>query len=238
MKRILLILLLLGLIFTPANAGNVVTMFKTQGGASYKTPARVGSPVDVYDGVCSTNASKSATAGNVLVMAISGTGSQEISGVTTYTGTTSAWSALGTSTGGDVDVSFYAATVTESGTIAARPSCTTSGDAGYVMIEYSGTALTQISTIQNDGSASDTSFATANITTTTPALLVGMWASETEDKTITYGSGWSEIQNTTSHIHKVAEKITSTSSDYNFSGSWTGAASFNAAFIALQAKGI
>lgn len=227
-------IILCAILAASSSFAEIVIKKKATGG-SYATPTRVGTPVDVYDGGCSTNASKSATAGNVLVMAISGTTSQVLSGVTTYTGTTSAWSSLGTSNGGDVDVSFYAATVSTSGTVAARPSCTTAGDAGYTMIEYSGVTLTQIGTIQNEGNSSGASFSTVNTTTTTPALLVGMWANETEDKTVTYGSGWTQIQNTTTHIHKVAEKITSTSGDYNFSGSWTGNTPFNAAFIALQA---
>lgn len=237
MKRLILLSLLVLLASTVLASTTIIK--KKSGGSGYATPSYVNS-ASIYTGTCSTNASVSATAGNILVLSVSGTGTQVLSGAATYTGTTSAWTHVGTVTGGDVDISFYWASVSTTGTVAARPSCTTNGDAGYVLTQYSGIDTTSpiIGTIQGDGFAAAAAFSTANITTTTPAMLVGMWGNETEDKTVTYGSGWTQRVNQTDHIHKTADKATTTSGDYNFSGSWTGNTSFMAGFIALKAAAL
>jgi len=149
-----------------------------------------------------------------------------ITGVNTSTSNTSAW----TSAGGVEDVTnqteiqIYWACATESGTVSAKPAGTNS-DCGYTMTEYSGVACTtpQVGTIQNDiASGAETGFTTGTITAAqTHNLLFGVWASEEADQTITWGSGWSMLENITSHIHKTAEKvITDGSGNYTLSGTF------------------
>lgn len=220
---------------TPTGGGGV-----SGGGGGYATPAYVNSD-DQYDSTYENNATiTGVTSGNVLIMLISGSNTQTVTGVSTSSGSTSSWASLGTYTVGSQAVWIYWCSATGTGNVSAKPAGS-ANDAGYAMHEYSGVETTapQIGAIQGDGGTADTDFATANITTTTTnALLVGIWASETADRTVTYGSGWTQRINTTGHIHKTADKVVTATGDYNFSGSFTPDTNFAAAFVALKAKAL
>lgn len=220
---------------TPTGGGGV-----SGGGGGYATPAYVNSD-DQYDGTYENNATiTGVTSGNVLIMFISGQNTQTVTGVSTSSGSTSSWASLGTYTVGGQAVWIYWCSATGTGNVSAKPAGS-ANDAGYAMHEYSGVETTapQIGAIQGDGGTADTDFATANITTTTTnALLVGIWASETADRTVTYGSGWTQRINTTGHVHKTADKVVTATGDYNFSGSFTPDTNFAAAFVALKAKAL
>lgn len=229
------------LLTTPAEARitSVIVGGSPPASTSYATPAYVNSDDQYDDGTYSNDATiTGVTSGNVLIMFISGINTQTVTGVSTSSGSTSSWASLGTYTVGGQAVWIYWCTATGTGTVSAKPSGSAS-DAGYAMHEYSGVETTtpQIGTIQGDGGTADTDFSTANITTTTTnALLVGIWASETGDRTVTYGSGWTQRINTTGHIHKTVDRVVTSTGNYNFSGSFTPSTNFGAAFVALKAK--
>lgn len=228
------------LLTTPAEARitSVIVGGSPPASTSYATPAYVNSD-DQYDGTYENDATiTGVTSGNVLIMLISGTNTQTVTGVSTSSGSTSSWASLGTYTVGGQAVWIYWCAATGTGNVSAKPAGS-ANDAGYAMHEYSGVETTspQIGTIQGDGGTADTDFSTANITTTTTnALLVGIWSSQTGDRDVTYGSGWVQRINSSSHIHKTVDRVVTSTGNYNFSGSFTPSTNFGAAFVALKAK--
>lgn len=222
-----------------SGAGQIFRGSTTGGGGGYATPAYVNS-VSSYTYTYDTPTTiTGVTSGNVLVMFIAGSNSQTVTSVSTTSGSTSAWTLLGTGNGNSAGVYIYWCYATASGNVSATPAGSPS-DAGVVIHEYSGveTVSPQEGTFQGD-TGTDAAFATASVTTTTTnALLVGVWSSETADRTITYGSGWTQRINETNHIHKTADKIVTATGSYNFSGTMNSDTSHYAGFAVLKAKAL
>jgi hypothetical protein len=213
--------------------------------AGYATPAWV-KDISVYDSNITTNATlATVTSGNFLVMVVTGSDGQSISGVTTTAGSTSSWTSAGLieNSTNSAEIAIYWACATGAGTTSAHPTGTAS-DAGYTMTEYSGVACTspQIGTLQSAvNSGTTTGFTTGTITASqTHNLLISAWASEEADKTITWGSGWGQKEDVNSHYHKTADKvITDGSGNYTASGSWSSSSSkWVSAFVMFKAASL
>jgi hypothetical protein len=179
------------------------------------------------------------TAGNVLVVFFAGAATGTCS-VSTTAGATSAWTSLGTVSGGGSQGFAWWASVSSSGTVTVTKGGTMS-DPGGSIVEFSGVLTTapQEGAAQVDYSASNTtSFATPNITASiADEALVGWWMSEEADSTITPAAGWSARQNTSAHIDKLFTKVITGTGDYNFSGTKTSTKNYAVLFVMLKGSG-
>lgn len=161
--------------------------------------------------------------GNLLVMLISGSEGQNVTGVTTTAGTTGTWTQAGSReyTTGSVQIDvWYCYHTGSSETVSAVPTGD-AADSGYSMHEYSGIATSSplFGSAQYDEIDSGTTFATPNISSIpADAVLVAMWASEYSSRTIT----WTNFTQRTaegSHYHFTADRVISAGGDYNCAGS-------------------
>lgn len=192
-----------------------------------------GQSATTYDGTNFNDVSLTGVqTGSFLILAITGTTDQEVTGITSNSGTASlsSWTrAAGPYSGsGNAEGEIWWARVTSGGTVGVRPTGTGS-DTGYSIHEFRNvsTGTPQIGSAQNVY-VSGESAETGTISVTTGDLLFALYANESGDRTLTWGDGgsgsaYTQLENVTSHMHKTAYKIAGSDAAFSAECSWTSA---------------
>jgi len=186
-----------------------------------------------YDGTFSNDVTLSGVqTDSFLILVITGGTGQEVTGITSNSGTASlsSWTrAAGPyAGGGSAEGEIWWARVTSGGTVGVRPVGTVS-DSGYSIHEFRNvsTGTPQIGSAQNVY-VSGESAETGTISVTTGDLLFALYANESGDRTLTWGDGgsgsaYTQLENVTSHMHKTAYKIAGSDAAFSAECSWTSA---------------
>lgn len=239
MKRLLLILALLGLLFVNASAVTVVVGQGTvAAGGGYATPAIIQSNAG-YNTTVATLGSNG-TVGNYLVIWVSAnatpsscvpdTGTSDGGGVASWTSGT----IYNNST--SVYGRWYWGKITEACAIAVdllnAPS-----DRGWTIYEVSNIAATSPTAYQAGATVSGTSFSSGNVVTSTPCMLFGAWADEDTNMDATWAVQdpvWGDTTYRSDHYHGTAARSDETGT-YAASGTNTSTSTGIAVILALEA---
>lgn len=185
-----------------------------------------------YDGTFSNDVTLSGVqTDSFLILVITGATGQEVTGITSNSGTASlsSWTrAAGPyAGGGNTEGEIWWARVISGGTVGVRPVGTAS-DSGYSIHEFRNvsTGTPQIGSAQNIYDGDVEALETGTISVTAGDLLFALWASERSDRTLTWGDGgsgsaYTQIENASGHIHKTAYKIAGTNGSFSAECSWT-----------------
>ena len=220
MRRARLFLVLVLLPWLLGFGGVSVGLLSSPAIGGYATPAVVQSNSAYNSGssVSPATLSSSATAGNVLVLWVSGLSS--VTSTSVSGGGVSSWSSIelscaGASTYGKL---FYGVTTggSVSITISNEPS-----DPGYSLVELSGINTTSPVHANTSSGCTRTAigggFTSASVNTTVPTLLLGIVASGITPLS-SWGSGWTQVTAQSSHYHGTAYRVASSSGSYSLTG--------------------
>ena len=191
-----------------------------------------GQSATTYDGTIFNDVSLSGVqTGSFLILAITGTTDQEVTGISSNSGTAtlSGWTRAAGPYSGDglTEGEIWWARVTSGGTVGVHPTGDGS-DTGYSIHEFRNvsTGTAQVGTAQNYYNGSVESLETGTISVTAGDLLFAVWASERSDRTLTWGDGgsgstYTQLENANTHIHKTAYKIAGSDGSFSAECSWT-----------------
>jgi hypothetical protein len=209
-------------------SSHAVTNNSTQGGG-YATPTRVDFD-SLYTGTFSADVSVSASSGDTVILITTGTPTQNVTGVGTNngSGTCGSWTQIiNSTTGVSAEIAVWYASVTGTGTIDVRPTGTAS-DSGYTLVSYSGIDPATQADATNASINGGTTFACDAIAVgLSGSLGIAVWASEDADSTVVWHDGgtapdFSMFVNDSSHIQKIADKVTTSADNYGWTPTWSG----------------